>query len=56
MKFAQHLALLLVYVLTLPAVVIAGDDNDDEYQLFYFDASVMDFTDGAIYPKSCITQ
>ena len=33
-----------------------NDNNNDEYGMFYFDASSMDFSDGAIYPKACISQ
>lgn len=61
MKFVQHLTTLLATLCTiafLPSTVVAGgnDNDNDEYGLFYFDASAMDFSEGAIYPKACISQ
>ena len=65
MKVAQQqltsLVFLAFYCLTslslLPTFVFGNNDNEnDEYGMFYFDASAMDFTDGAIYPKACISQ
>lgn len=48
-------SLFFCALVTLPAFVHAGDDENDEYGLFYFDASDMDFSDGAIYPRACVS-
>lgn len=49
-------SLFLCAIIALPVIVQAGDDEEnDEYGLFYFDASVMDFSEGAVNPKACVT-
>lgn len=54
MKLTQY----LLSALALPISLVSagsGDNYNDEYGLFYFDASGTDFSDGAIYPKACVS-
>lgn len=50
--------ILCLCAIALPTAFVSakeeGNDND-EYGLFYFDASQKDFTNGAIYPKACVS-
>ena len=56
MKITQFLVSLLLSAIALPTLVLGGEDKEnDEYGMFYFDASGMDFSDGAIYPKACVS-
>mmetsp|Transcript_19797 Transcript_19797/g.24419 ORF Transcript_19797/g.24419 Transcript_19797/m.24419 type:complete len:206 (-) Transcript_19797:2-619(-) len=52
MKFVRQLLCFVLYTLSVTQVW-AGNDENDEYGFFYFDASV-DFTEGAIYPRACV--
>lgn len=50
--------ILCLCAIALPTAFVSAkeEDNDnDEYGLFYFDASQKDFTNGAIYPKACVS-
>lgn len=54
MRVTQYIASFLL--LAIATLVHAGeDDKGDEYGIFSFDASSMDFTSGAYYPKACIS-
>ena len=57
MKLSQFLVSLLLGVIALPGLVSAGEnkEDNDEYGLFYFDASGTDFSGGSIYPKACVS-
>ena len=56
MKISQILVSLLLSAIALPSLVLGGEDNEnDEYGMFYFDASGTDFSEGSIYPKACVT-
>lgn len=51
-------SLFFCALVTFPISVHAGNDGNDEndeYGLFYFDASDMDFSEGAIYPRACVS-
>lgn len=50
------LCAILASLLSVFKVVQSKNDNEDQYGVFYFDASSMDFSSGAIYPRACISQ